>query len=243
MELEAKMHSINELRLQERLTSIATIGPCRLPRHGRRGSRVTIFPSRKNSAPLMCESLLEAAFCLELERRTDIVCYRIHPYTLAFEKARIRYTPDFEVTFASGAQQLIEVKNDQSFQCQKTRARLFRIMELLAEHDCLLECLPMHQFYEATRTANLSYLYHRGYSSYGHTDSAIRRYVAQQAKPISLRQLLQTPFEPADVAHALFYRIINCNIRAPITTATKIWFSAPPAASYFSTRSQDNLPS
>lgn len=220
------MSSINSQYVQDRLTNIATIAPCRLPKHGRHGSRVTIFPSKKNNAPLMCESLLEAAFCLELERRKDVVCYRIHPYTLTFEQAKIRYTPDFEVTFASGAQQLIEVKNDQSFECQKTKTRLLRIVELLAEQNCLLECLPMHQFYNVNRATNLNYLYHRGYSSDGHADTAIRHHIAQQKKPILLKQLMQTPFEPLDIAHALFYKVIECNMRKAITDNTMIGFSS-----------------
>ncbi|MGY1449381.1 hypothetical protein ACW582_19710 [Pseudomonas chlororaphis] len=219
------MSSINSGNIQVRLGDVAKLSSSRLPRHGRHGSRVTIFPSKKNNAPLMCESLLEAAFCLELERRADVARYQIHPYTLSFIRAKIRYTPDFEVTFTNGAQQLIEVKNDQSFQCSKTKARLLRIVDLLAEYDCLLECLPMHHFYNAARATNLDYLYHRGYSSNGQADAAIRHYLAQQPKAISLQQLLQTAFEPTEVAHALFYKAIYCNMREPITKETMLWLN------------------
>lgn len=219
------MSSINLGTVQCRLANVATFTACRLPRHGRYGSRVTIFPSRKNNAPLMCESLLEAAFCLELERRADVLCYQIHPYTLTFVAAKVRYTPDFQVTFASGSQQLIEVKNDQSFECKRIRARLSRIIELLAEHDCLLECLPMHHFYDATRTSNLEYLYHLAYSNDGGADSAIHRYLAQQPQAIPLRQLMRKTFGPTDIAHALFYKVINCNIRKPITEESMVWLN------------------
>ncbi|MFJ2526428.1 hypothetical protein ACIOWB_25225 [Pseudomonas capeferrum] len=229
------MTSINPQHLHDRLTSVAKIESSRLPKHGRHGSRVTIFPSKKNNAPLMCESLLEAAFCLELERRADVTCYRIHPYTLTFAHRKIRYTPDFEVTFASGAQQLIEVKNDQSFDCQKTKARLLRIVELLTEHDCLLECLPMRHFYDETRTTNLNYLYNRGYNSDGLADTAICRHIAQQGNQVLLKQLIKTPFEPTDIAHALFYQVIECNIRKAITDETAVWLSYSNIAAYCST--------
>ncbi|MGY2413080.1 hypothetical protein [Pseudomonas pergaminensis] len=219
------MSTINLGTIQYRLANIATFTTCRLPKHGRHGSRVTIFPSRKNNAPLMCESLLEAAFCLELERRADVLCYKTHPYSLTFVTAKIRYTPDFEVTFSSGNQHLIEVKNDQSFECQKIRSRLSRIIELLAEHDCMLECLPLHHFYDTTRTTNLEYLYHHAYSNNGAADRSIHNYLAQQSQAVALRQLLQNTFGPTDIAHALFYKVIQCNISRPITEKSMVWIS------------------
>jgi hypothetical protein len=218
------MSLINLETIQHRLAGDVTFIECRLPRHGRHGSNVTIFPSRKNSAPLMCESLLEAAFCLELEHRSDVLCYQIHPYTLVFEAANIRYTPDFQVTFANGDQHLVEVKNDQSLKCQKIRARLARITELLAEQGCLLERLSMHQFYNVTRISNLEYLYHLAFGNSGSEDKAIRHYLAQQPKAITLHELMQTPFDPTDIAHALFYKTIHCNITKPITGHTMVWF-------------------
>lgn len=219
------MSSINPPSLHDRLTNIATIEPSRLPRHGRHGSRVNIFPSKKNNAPLMCESLLEAAFCLELERRTDVASYRIHPYTLTFTPAKTRYTPDFEVTFVSGVQHLIEVKNDQSFADQRTKARLSRIIDLLAEQDCLLECLAMNHFYNLIRATNLNYLYNRGYNSNGGADTEICRHIARLDKPISLEQLMKASFEPTDVAHALFYKAIKCDMQKLITDRSMVWIS------------------
>ncbi|MDN7144022.1 hypothetical protein KC131_25590 [Pseudomonas sp. JQ170] len=219
------MSSINLVSIERQLANVATFTACRLPRHGRHGSRVTIFPSRKNNAPLMCESLLEAAFSLELERRTDVLCYQIHPYTLKFVATKVRYTPDFQVTFTSGSQQLIEVKNDKSFECKRIRARLSRIIDLLAEHDCVLECLPMCNFYNATRTSNLEYLYHLAYSNDGGAGRAIRHLIAQQPQAIPLRQLLQNKFTPAEIAHALFYQVIQCNISKPITLESMVWLN------------------
>ena len=218
------MESINLGTIRRQLAGTAAFSRCRLPRHGRHGSHVTIFPSRKNNAPLVCESLLEAAFCLELEHRTDVLRYQIHPYTLFFEAANIRYTPDFHVAFANGDQLLVEVKNDQSLKCQRIRARLARVTELLAEQGCLLECLSMQQFYEATRSINLEYLYHLAFGDRGAADRAIFRYLAQQPQAITLHELMQQPFDPASIAHALFYKAIHCNLRKPITGHTMVWF-------------------
>lgn len=217
------MPSVNYVDIKVRLGAVADLSPSRLPRHGRHGSRVTIFPSKKNGDPLMCESLLEAAFCLELERRPDVARYQIHPYTLNFRGSKYRYTPDFEVTYLSGAQQLIEVKNDESFECFRTKSRLLQITEWLAEYDCLLECLPMRHFYHPIRTINLDYLYHRGYSSTARSDIAVRRYLAQKKGAIPLQQLLCSVHEAREIAHALFYRAIVCDLCKPLTSNTMVW--------------------
>ncbi|HDS1769538.1 Tn7 transposase TnsA N-terminal domain-containing protein [Pseudomonas putida] len=217
------MSSINCADIQVRLRSVADLSSSRLPRHGRHGSRVTIFPSKKNGAPLMCESLLEAAFCLELERRADVASYKIHPYTLNFKNSKYRYTPDFEVTYTSGAQQLIEVKNDESFECIRTKSRLLRITDLLAENDCLLECLPMRCFYNAARAINLDYLYHRSYSSNGLADRAIQDHLSKQGQATPIYKLLENAFNSIEIAHALFYRAVECNLRKPITVKTLAW--------------------
>ncbi|WP_152668440.1 hypothetical protein [Pseudomonas frederiksbergensis] len=217
------MLSSNHETIQNRLAHIATFSATRLPHHGRHGSRVTIFPSRKNNRPLMCESLLEAAFCLELERRRDVLYYLIHPYTITIAAIKVSYTPDFEITFVSGEQQLAEVKNDQSMECQRVRIRLSKIVELLGEQNCLLECLPLHHFYHTTRTGNLEYLYYHAYNDDGRTDAAIQKYLHQQPRSVPLRQLMVNTFPFTAIAHALFYNAIHCNLRKPITGETMVW--------------------
>lgn len=218
------MTSINVAQIPNLLASIATCTKCKLPKHGRSGSRVTIFPSRKNAETVVCESRLEAAFCLELERNFDVEQYTVHPFTIHFISSRYQYTPDFLVQFRDGKQTLIEVKNDHSFQDKVITARITRNVERLAEQRCILEYLPAAKFYNKVRTPNLNHLYHSAYSSRGAASASIRTLLAQSAPsghPISF--LIDNGYTPADIAHALFYRTLRCDIFKPLGLTSLVW--------------------
>lgn len=218
------MTSINLARIPNRLANIATCTKCKLPKHGRKGSRVTIFPSRKNAAAVICESRLEAAFCLELERNLNVLQYEARPFTIHFIGGRYRYTPDFLVQFTDGEQKLIEIKNDHSYQDKGITGRITRYVESLAEQDCILEYLPAAKFYGKVRTPNLNHLYHSAYSSRGAASASIRTLLTQCApngRPISF--LIDNGYAPADIAHALFYRTIHCDIFKPLCLTSIVW--------------------
>jgi hypothetical protein len=218
------MTSINLARIPNRLANIATCTKCNLPKHGRKGSQVTIFPSRKNAAAIICESRLEAAFCLELERNRNVLQYEAHPFTLHFIGGRYRYTPDFLVQFANGEQKLIEIKHDQSYQDKGITGRITRYVEWLAEQGCILEYLPAAKFYGKVRTANLNRLYHTAYSSRGAASASIQTLLTQYVpnrRPINF--LIDNGYTPADIAHALFYRTIQCDIYKPLCLTSFVW--------------------
>lgn len=218
------MASVNLTQIPNRLANIATCKKCNLPKHGRKGSQVTIFPSRKNAAAIFCESRLEAAFCLELERDLNVFKYIAHPFTIHFTGARYRYTPDFLVQFNNGQQKLVEVKNDHSYQDKVITSRITRYIDWLAEQDCILEYLPAAKFYGKVRTPNLSHLYHNAYSSRGDAGTRIHSLLkkcAPNLRPISF--LIDNGYPPADIAHALFYRTISCDIFKPLCLTSFVW--------------------
>ncbi|PTT95763.1 hypothetical protein DBR45_47425 [Pseudomonas sp. HMWF031] len=218
------MTSLNFTRTQDMLANIATCDKCNLPKHGRHGSQVTIFPSRKNNTSVYCESRLEAAFCLELERNSKVLRYDAHPFTINFIGTKYRYTPDFLVRLANGEEQLIEIKNDYSYQDKAITGRITRYIELLAEQDCILEYLPAAKFYGRIRTPNLNYLYHGAYCSQGTAGASIRTVLTQCApdrRPMSC--LTDNGFQFEDIAHALFYKIIRCDILKPLSLTSLTW--------------------
>ncbi|CAN7543134.1 TnsA endonuclease N-terminal domain-containing protein [Pseudomonas sp. LjRoot263] len=218
------MTSLSFTHTQDLLASIAICNKCTLPKHGRHGSQVTIFPSRKNKAPVFCESRLEAAFCLELERNSKVLNYDAHPFTINFIGTKYRYTPDFLVRLGSGKEQLIEIKNDDSYQDKAITGRITRYIELLAEQGCILEYLPAAKFYGKVRTPNLYYLYHGAYCSQGTAGASIRTLLTQCApdrRPI--RCLTDNGYSFEDVAHALFYRTIHCDIFKPLCLTSLVW--------------------
>ncbi|WP_448093680.1 Tn7 transposase TnsA N-terminal domain-containing protein [Pseudomonas lini] len=218
------MTSIYNYQVLDLLGEIASFQRSKLPKHGRPGSRVTIFPSRKNSAPVVCESLLEAAFCLELERRSDVLRYEPHPFTITINTDGTRYTPDFLVRFINGDERLIEIKNEHSVQVNAITGRIMRFIELFAEQGCLLEYLPAGRFYQKIKMQNLHYLYHGAYENHGEASLTIRA-MLKQAPPIrrTISHLLENNIKPAAIAHALFYRHIQCNILKPISPISLVW--------------------
>ncbi|WP_247256422.1 TnsA endonuclease N-terminal domain-containing protein [Pseudomonas moorei] len=218
------MTSVNLTRIPNRLASIATCKKCNLPKHGRKGSQVTIFPSRKNAAAIFCESRLEAAFCLELERDLNVLKYVAHPFTMHFTGGRYRYTPDFLVQLTDGEQKLVEVKNDDSYQDKVITGRITRYIDWLAEQGCTLEYLPAAKFYGKVRTPNLNRLYHNAYSSHGDAGTSIRNLLTKCApnrRTISF--LIDNGYAPADISHGLFYRTIRCDIFKPLRLTSFVW--------------------
>ncbi|WP_137806985.1 TnsA endonuclease N-terminal domain-containing protein [Pseudomonas sp. G(2018)] len=218
------MTSIDLSRIQNRLANIAICTKCKLPKHGRKGSQVTIFPSRKNAAAVICESRLEAHFCVELERSRNVLQYEAHPFTIHFMEGRYRYTPDFLVQFTDGEQKLIEVKNDHSYQDKNITGRITRYVDWLAEQGCILEYLPAAKFYGKIRTPNLIRLYHGAYSSRGSASSSIRTLLTQcvpNRRPIDF--LIDNGYAPEDIAYALFYRAIHCDIFKPLCLTSLVW--------------------
>lgn len=214
-------------RMIEQLRDAVYATESPIPRHGRMGSLVTMFSSRKNASVIACESLLEAAFCLELERRTDVVDYETHPCTLNFIGTRYRYTPDFLVCFADGSQRLVEVKNDQSYSDKATSARITRYSEILAEHGCMLEYLAASHFFCRTRSLNLAFLYQQAFVCNGESTNRLRALMDTRQSPMSIGQLLHLNFLPSHIAHAIFYGSLDIDLSQKITSATPVHITQP----------------
>ncbi|WP_051180261.1 TnsA endonuclease N-terminal domain-containing protein [Caballeronia insecticola] len=73
------------------------------------------FPSQKSGRTVAFESLIERDALLLFEFSRGVVSYREQPYSIyySFEEKTRKYTPDFELTLASGAVLLIEVKPEE----------------------------------------------------------------------------------------------------------------------------------
>lgn len=222
------MTSLITGRLVEQLCEVATAVKAVPARHGRMGTRVTKFSSRKNRSIVSCDSLLEAAFCLELERRNDVNHYEAHPYTLKIIGTNYRYTPDFLVYFANGSQFLVEVKNDQSFEDKAISARISHYAELLATRGCMLEYLAASQFYQRVRTANLAFLYHQSFSSQGDSTAKLCALLASRRQPTSIGDLLDLAFLPSNIAHAVFYGALEIDLSNAITCSTRVRINRQP---------------
>lgn len=214
-------------RMIDQLREVASATESAPPRHGRMGSLVTMFSSRKNASVIACESLLEAAFCLELERRIDVIHYEAHPCTLNFHGSKYRYTPDFLVCFADGSQRLVEVKNDQSYNDKATSARIARYSEILAEHGCILEYLAAEHFFRRDRTHNLAFLYQQSFHCSGEGTNKLLTLIASRQAPTSVGQLLDLNFLSSHIAHAIFYSALDVDLSRKITCESRVQIAQP----------------
>ncbi|WP_425127631.1 Tn7 transposase TnsA N-terminal domain-containing protein [Burkholderia arboris] len=93
------------------------------------------FPSLKSGRSVAFESLIERDALLLFEFSRGIVSYREQPYSIyySFNGRSRRYTPDFELTLASGAVLLIEVKPEERARAPDEDKRLRRITDHFAE--------------------------------------------------------------------------------------------------------------
>jgi hypothetical protein len=87
------------------------------------------FPSRKSGRSVAFESLIERDALLLFEFSRGVASYREQPYSIryTFEGRSRKYTPDFELSLASGAVLLIEVKPEDKALAPDEGRRLRRI--------------------------------------------------------------------------------------------------------------------
>ncbi|WP_435652670.1 hypothetical protein ACSC9T_14655 [Pseudomonas putida] len=185
--------------------------------HGRHGRRVSCFPSRKNQSGVMCDSLLESDFCLELERRKEVKQYTSQPFRLTENKSSLSYTPDFEVLFHNNQTVLFEVKSEDRFTYGRSVEKLELFASIFRECGYSLEFALDTNFRHIHRTRNLRALYHQSYTA---TDSEIERLKSNlkkyRNKNIPIRLLVSGGFEPKMIAYGLFYKILLADLNQPV---------------------------
>ncbi|KML60802.1 hypothetical protein VL15_08320 [Burkholderia cepacia] len=119
------------------------------------------FPSRKSGRSVAFESLIERDALLLFEFSRGVISYREQPYSIYYSlegKSR-KYTPDFELTLASGAVLLIEVKPEEKARVPDEQRRLRRIGEHFSELGALFRVLTDTQIRSDALLPNLNALF------------------------------------------------------------------------------------
>lgn len=201
-----------------------TLGPARPVVCGRHGKLVTFFASQKNDAPMGCESLLEADYCVYLEYLPSIISYKAQPYTVYFRDPALRYTPDFMATLDDGRQVLYEIKSNSGGRDLRWQQRRARIEELLGINGLNFEYVEEHQFRHPILLDNLRTLYHFGFNGIAsHVLSIIRLLRKQPDQHATIGQLIQLGARQEDVTFALFHQFLRCNLQLPLDLRSKVW--------------------
>lgn len=93
------------------------------------------FPAIKSNGgkTILVESILESEYCLHLEFDPDVVAYFPQPKTFIMDDGlgETSYTPDFEVHYASGRKELVEVKPLSRSESDRFRQKFARFESLL----------------------------------------------------------------------------------------------------------------
>ena len=115
------------------------------------------FPSIKEGRMIHWESLLELDLAVLLEFSKVVVSYREQPLTAhyVFDGRIRRYTPDFEITLASGETVLIEVKPAQKLLDEQERKRFEQIADHFARQGRRFAILTEREIRQTVLLANL----------------------------------------------------------------------------------------
>ncbi|RQT42495.1 TnsA endonuclease N-terminal domain-containing protein [Burkholderia cepacia] len=182
------------------------------------------FPSRKSGRSVAFESLIERDALLLFEFSRGVISYREQPYSTyyLFEGRSRKYTPDFELTLASGAVLLIEVKPEEKALAPDEVRRLRRIGEHFSERGVLFRVLTDTQIRSGALLSNLNTLF----PYLGKPMSGLQRRLA-------VAPLLQQPF--LTIAHArvrlgsneevwrfLAQDLLTCDLRQPLSELTAL---------------------
>jgi len=209
--------------IPEALVNEISLSPVKPISHGRHGRRVVCFPSRKNRAGVMCDSLLESDFCLELERRESVKEYTSQPFRITENRSRVSYVPDFEVSFFNNQTSLIEVKSENRYTYGRSVEKLALFSSIFRECGYSLEVVLDSAFRHIHRTHNLRTLYHQSFTV---TDIELARFKTtlrnlRMRKP-SIANLLASGIEPRMIAYGLFYGILLTNLDRTLTANTVV---------------------
>ncbi|MCO6689644.1 hypothetical protein [Pseudomonas asiatica] len=193
------------------------------PSRGRHGRRVTQFPSRKNGRVMGCDSLLEADFCLLLERNPNIRSYTTQPCTVELLAPHTRYTPDFEVVYQSGKVAYYEIKHDNKYNSPRNVARRHLYEPLFAECGSFLKTIRQSEIQQAGADCDLKKLYWYSFGAVAAQATLLAKSLPTTARdPQTIGQLLSQGYRMQEIAYGLFYRMLFRVDTGPLHLGSKI---------------------
>jgi hypothetical protein len=205
-----------------------TVEPSRSLKKGKYGKHIVHFPSLKNRKVVVCESELEADFCVWLEYEANVVEYAPQPgtFSLALEGAPSRYTPDFQITYDTGEIRYIEVKPDHIFQDAGYLRKIDEFKRIAEQHGYSFGLVTERDIRIQPKLRNLQNLYNRLHLV---TDVEVA-YALDSLKSsstgITLRTLLSSSFPPSvkSIAKGVFTRLISADLDQPFTLDSRITY-------------------
>ncbi|MHC8376171.1 hypothetical protein ACYZT3_08935 [Pseudomonas sp. MDT1-16] len=195
--------------------------PARDIGRGRYGRNTIYFPSIKNNTQLVCESALEADYCIWLEWDSDVKAYYPQPYTFRWtcKKEKMRYTPDFYVIHLNSPNHFTEVKPD----FNRTSNKFKLTLESFIAHDDhkdvhlkLADCTSIHQ---PIRLQNLKLLYNRLHRITGWEVNQLHEFLLTHDDSLTINECLASRHPPSirALSMAIFTGELVTNLNTPLT--------------------------
>lgn len=173
--------------------------PVRDIHRGLPGYYTIFFPSIKNSAAVLCEGSVEAAYCIWLEWDSDVIAYYPQPYTFTWETERgpMRYTPDFFVLRHQSSNHFTEVKPNFNQLSEFTRFKLDSFAARCQTWNVEWRRADKQQLMPPRYFANLRYLYFQGFGISAREQAYIFDFLARYKRYFTLHELLSTDYPPS----------------------------------------------
>ncbi|MBU2812717.1 hypothetical protein HF669_15490 [Acidithiobacillus thiooxidans] len=196
-------------------------------RKGLPGKKIIFFPSLKNNGLIPCESRLEAAFCLFLERDRAIQRYRSQPVTIDFGP-KGKYTSDFAFLRTDDAIELREIKFSGAMKDPNIINLYSMIKDALDHLNIGFSVETEEMIYQAPRLGNLKYLYRGARLPNSELISDLALAMLQESgNTFSLREfhnaLQQAGISPLMAENLMFRELACFDESLPVGPHSQIW--------------------
>lgn len=187
------------------------------------GKSIVFFPSRKNHCQIICESVLEADYCLLLEFDKQVSKYQSQPETLIFIESgeKFTYTPDFCV---DSDEELfyVEVKPDRHRLSPKYQRKFRAAENLLRERGSTLQLVDSDDIHLHHQLCNLKVLYSRSFNTRPEEYAYLISRTHHLQKHLTLAALLQQlPAVSCSAKYlAIFNGVFGVDLNNPLTQDT-----------------------
>lgn len=184
------------------------------------GKNLIFFPSRKNHCQVVCESLLEADYCLILEFDQCVTKYQCQPEAVNFIESgkTINYTPDFLVN-TDEESFYVEIKPDRNSLSPKHEKRLSAAEIQLQQRGEKLLLIDANDIRPPHRLQNLRILYSRSFNvrpeEYTYLVSRVHFLKSHVTLATLLRELPAVSYSAKYLA--IFNGVFSFDINRPLT--------------------------
>lgn len=199
--------------------------PEQCPKKSHYGKHSVYFPSQKNQTQIVCDSALEADYCVLLEFEAMVERYQSRPgiFKVNVEDHILDYTPDFLVE-TSELDYYTEVKPDFAKLSERVKSKLQAASRYFNNLGRPLRFADEYTIRRAEYLRNLKYLYLHSFKVGKDEGGDCMRQLEVVTFPIRLGDLLAKSNGPStrSVYKAMFDRFIIFDLNQPLTATTKL---------------------